>query len=115
MPVEFTSLDAILNHGFDTLIDVRSPAEFAEDHIPGAINLPFAENLVDGRFRSTDQLQARFQSAAVDDNTVWYCGSGVSACHNLLAAEAAGFGVGKLYVGSWSGWSSDDNRGVEVG
>jgi len=44
MPIEFTSLDAILNHGFDTVIDVRSPAEFAEDHIPGAINLPALSN-----------------------------------------------------------------------
>ena len=44
MPIEFTSLDAILNHGFDTLIDVRSPAEFAEDHVPGAINLPALSN-----------------------------------------------------------------------
>jgi tRNA 2-selenouridine synthase len=44
MPIEFTSLDAILNHGFDTLIDVRSPAEFAEDHVPGAINLPALDN-----------------------------------------------------------------------
>ena len=44
MPIEFTSLDAIFNHGFDTVIDVRSPAEFAEDHIPGAINLPALSN-----------------------------------------------------------------------
>lgn len=44
MPIEFTNLDAILNHGFDTVIDVRSPAEFAEDHVPGAINLPALSN-----------------------------------------------------------------------
>ena len=91
------------------------PIDAKAGHVPGAINLPFAENLIDGHFRSTDELRARFRTAAVDENTVWYCGSGVSACHNLLAAEAAGLGVGKLYVGSWSGWSSDDDRGVEVG
>lgn len=91
------------------------PIDAKAGHVPGAINLPFTENLIDGRFRSTDELGTRFRSASVDENTVWYCGSGVSACHNLLAAEAAGLGVGKLYVGSWSGWSSDDDREVEVG
>lgn len=90
------------------------PIDPKAGHVPGAVNLPFADNLVDGRFRTTDELRKRFGALHADENTVWYCGSGVSACHNLLAAEAAGFGLGKLYVGSWSGWSSDDERDVET-
>lgn len=93
----------------------HEPIDPRAGHIPGAINLPFTENLDEGRFLPVAELRERFERAGVDENTVWYCGSGVSACHNLLAAEAAGLGVGKLYTGSWSGWSSDDDRPVATG
>ncbi len=84
------------------------PIDPRAGHIPGAINLPFAENLADGQFRRATELAERF--AAIDADTIFYCGSGVSACHNLLAAEAAGRPRARLYVASWSGWSSDPNR-----
>ncbi len=91
------------------------PVDARAGHVPGAINLPFADNLVDGRFLPRGELAERFRSAGVDGDTIFYCGSGVSACHNVLAAEAAGLGRPRLYVGSWSQWSADDGRPVAVG
>ncbi len=88
------------------------PIDARAGHIPGAINLPFADNLVDGRFRSPSELAARF--ADVGDEPIVYCGSGVSACHNLLALESVGI-RGRLYPGSWSQWSADPARPVAVG
>ena len=108
-----SEVEAHISNG-GLVIDCRGPDRYAglvepidpvAGHIPGAVNLPFAENLADGRFRSTAELEARFSEAGVDEDTIYYCGSGVTACHNLLAAEAAGLGKGKLYVGSWSGWT----------
>lgn len=86
------------------------PVDPRAGHVPGAINLPFSDNLDDGRFLSIDALRQRFTDAGVDSDSIIYCGSGVSACHNLLAVEAAGLGLPRLYVGSWSGWSSDQER-----
>lgn len=87
------------------------PIDPRAGHVPGAINLPFAVNLrADGTFRSPDELRERFEGAGVDEAAIFYCGSGVSACHNLLAVEAAGLGLPRLYVASWSGWSSDPDR-----
>ncbi|MEZ4885116.1 MAG: sulfurtransferase [Chitinophagales bacterium] len=84
------------------------PIDFRAGHIPTAINAPFAENLgVDGLFLSKLQLQQRFddlQAGIPSENTIFYCGSGVTACHNLLALKHAGLGNGKLYIGSWSEW-----------
>ncbi len=92
------------------------PIDPRAGHIPGAICLPFAANLdADGRFKSPEELRARFAEVGVDANAVFYCGSGVSACHNLLAVEAAGLGLPRLYVGSWSGWSSDPDRPAATG
>ena len=97
------------------LVDSRAPARYrgeiepidsAAGHVPGAINLPFADNLADGFFLDAAVLKDRFETVGVDDTAVFYCGSGVTACHNILAAEAAGIGRPRLYVGSWSGWSS---------
>ena len=99
--------------GGGLVVDSRGPARYAGEvepidpiagHIPGAINLPFADNLADGALRSVDDLTDRFGAVGVDADTVFYCGSGVTACHNILAAEAAGLDRPKLYVGSWSGW-----------
>ncbi|MEZ5229500.1 MAG: sulfurtransferase [Acidimicrobiales bacterium] len=95
------------------------PIDPKAGHVPGALNLPFAANLdgpLDGgRFRPPGELAARFTEAGVDDQAIIYCGSGVSACNNILAAELAGVGRPRLYVGSWSGWSSDPDREVATG
>jgi thiosulfate/3-mercaptopyruvate sulfurtransferase len=110
--VDAQSVDAHIAAG-GVVVDSRGPDRYegqhepidpVAGHIPGAINLPFVENLVAGRFHATDVLVERFENAGVDEHTIFYCGSGVSACNNLLAAEAAGRGLGRLYVASWSGY-----------
>jgi thiosulfate/3-mercaptopyruvate sulfurtransferase len=101
------------------VIDSRAPERYLgtfepidpkAGHIPGAINFFFGDNYVDGGnyFKSTDQLTDRFKRIGLDENTICYCGSGVTTCNNVLAAEAAGFPRPKVYVGSWSGWASQD-------
>jgi thiosulfate/3-mercaptopyruvate sulfurtransferase len=108
------------------LVDSRNPDRyFGENepvdpqagHIPGAINLPFGGNLTDnGSFHTPQQLRERFEQAGLGDGDVpvMYCGSGVSACNNLLAFEHAGLGQAVLYAGSWSQWSNDQDRPVET-
>ncbi len=89
------------------------PVDPRSGHIPGARNLPCRENLDgDGRFLAVAELRARFASIGADGDTpiVSYCGSGVTACHNLLALEHAGVGRGRLFPGSWSQWSRDPRR-----
>ena len=91
------------------------PVDSRAGHIPGARSAPFADNLsVDGRFRGADQLRERYAALGVDDagEAVVYCGSGVSACHDLLAMEHAGLGRGRLYPGSWSQWSASDRPAI---
>jgi len=100
------------SRGPDRFAGEREPIDPIAGHIPGAINLPMLENLSDGSFVNLDALRRRFADAQVDDNTIYYCGSGVSACNNMLAAEAAGFGRGRLFVGSWSGWIDRANPAV---
>ncbi len=83
-------------------------------HIPGALSVPCRENLDEvGRVLPLAELRARF---GVDDaaEVVSYCGSGVTACHNLLAMEQAGLGRGRLFPGSWSQWSRDPARAAET-
>jgi len=86
-------------------------------HIPGARNRFFKENLApDGRFKSAAQLREEWLSVIGDPHqAVMQCGSGVTACHNLLALEVAGLGGASLYPGSWSEWSSDPSRPVATG
>ena len=87
-------------------------------HVPGARSLPCRENLAaDGRFLAAEALRARFEALGVRPGTpvVSYCGSGVTACHNLLAMERAGVGEGRLFPGSWSQWSADERRPVATG
>jgi thiosulfate/3-mercaptopyruvate sulfurtransferase len=117
-----------------TLVDARAPERFRGEtepidkmpgHIPGAVNHFFQWNLDDeGLFRSPEQLRARFAeslgggrdvNALSADRVVCYCGSGVTACHNLLALEHAGITGAKLYAGSWSEWSANPSRPVEKG
>jgi thiosulfate/3-mercaptopyruvate sulfurtransferase len=84
-------------------------------HIPGALSVPCRENLdAHGRLLPLDQLRERFAFAAGAE-VVSYCGSGVTACHNLLAMEQAGLGPGRLFPGSWSQWSRDPARPVQTG
>ncbi|HEY6642349.1 sulfurtransferase [Povalibacter sp.] len=110
------------------LLDARAPERFAGEvepidpvagHVPGAINHPFALDLgSDGRFLPPEELRARFersQDGIDDDHTIAMCGSGVTACHLLLALEAAGKPGGKLYAGSWSEWIRDPARGIATG
>ncbi|HEY0279961.1 MAG TPA: sulfurtransferase [Solirubrobacterales bacterium] len=83
-------------------------------HIPGALSIPCRENVDDaGRILPPEELRARF---GVEDATevISYCGSGVTACHNLLAMEQAGLGRGRLFPGSWSQWSRDPARPAET-
>ncbi len=108
------------------VVDARAPERYRGDvepidrkagHIPGAKNLFLGGNYQDGGnyFKSTDELADRFRTAGFDENTICYCGSGVTACNNVLAAEAAGLPRPRVFVDSWSGWSSDERREVATG
>jgi thiosulfate/3-mercaptopyruvate sulfurtransferase len=111
--------DALLGH-LDTtaLVDARTQARFdgreepvdpVAGHIPGAVCLPFQDNLDEhGHFRSPGELAARF--ADLPDDVVCYCGSGVTAAHNVLAMRIAGRAEPRLYPGSWSEWIRDPSR-----
>lgn len=82
------------------------PIDPKAGHIPGALSAQWTENLgPDGRFISPDALRERYSQLGADDGAVFYCGSGVNACHDLLAMELAGLRNGRLYAGSWSDWS----------
>ena len=103
-----------------TLVDARSFERFAgheepidpiAGHIPGAQCLPFTDNLAaDGCFKTSDQLAERFAQYEDPSNLVCYCGSGVTATHNILAARLAGLPEPGLYADSWSGWITDPSR-----
>jgi thiosulfate/3-mercaptopyruvate sulfurtransferase len=95
------------------------PIDAVAGHVPGAINHPFAGNLgADGRFLPPEQLRQRWQAALAGRqpaDVVAMCGSGVTACHNLLSLEIAGLHGAKLYAGSWSEWIRDPSRPVATG
>lgn len=118
-------LDVVHGSKDALVIDARSTARYngteepidtIAGHVPGAINLPFTENLaVDGRFRDRQELHEHYELAL----TVWppeqvisMCGSGGTACHNLLAMEIAGLSGARLYAGSWSEWIRDASRPI---
>lgn len=99
------------------LVDSRDPQRYRGDeepidpvagHIPGAINLPYVANTNDAGMLSSIELVERFRSLDPDRQVVFYCGSGVTACNNVLAAHLAGRKDTLLYPGSWSDWSSRD-------
>ena len=92
---------------FDEIIDVRSEGEYAEDHIPGAINSPW-QDVTDaqGYLRSMPEQKQRWVDVEHSKEVLVYCGSGVTACVNLLSLELAGIRTGKLYAGGWSDWCS---------
>lgn len=93
----------------DRYLGLVEPIDLIAGHIPGAINIPFSENLdANGLFKSSAELKAIYQKAFAErpaDQLIVHCGSGVTACHTLLAVAQAGLEVPKLYVGSWSEWS----------
>ena len=122
----FVAIDEVAS-SHDVLIDARQRERFAGGpdpvdprwgHIPGAHSVPTREHLdADGRIASPEQLRATFAQAGIEAGTpvISYCGSGVTACHNLLALERAGLGPARLYAGSWSEWSRDPARAVASG
>jgi len=110
------------------LLDARAPVRWRGEQepidpiagrIPGAKNRFNMENVSpDGTFKSSAELKSAFQAILKNqapDDVVHYCGSGVAACHNLLAMEVAGLTGGKLYPGSWSEWIADPSRPREKG
>jgi thiosulfate/3-mercaptopyruvate sulfurtransferase len=105
------------------VIDVRAAFRYRGDkepidpiagHIPGAKNIELTQNLKDdGSFKDASELRALYTAALSGvpiENTIIHCGSGVTACHTLLALERAGLPGAKLYVGSWSEWCRNVDR-----
>lgn len=124
MVVDADWVRAHLGEAGITLVDARAPERYrgtlepidpVAGHVPGAVNLPYADNLVGGRFASAEALRGRYASAATADSVVVYCGSGVTAAHDALAMEEAGLGLPRLYAGSWSDWCSRDDAPVARG
>src|SRR5262249_32315390 len=128
MVATLTDVEALLGRPGWRLLDARAPERFRGEiepidripgHIPGAVNHHFKLNLDDtGRFKSDADLRAGLRNAVGDvpsHRVVSYCGSGVTACQNLLALEHAGVPGARLYPGSWSEWASDTSRPVETG
>lgn len=110
-------VDALRRDPARRLLDVRSAERWRGEnetldpmagHIPGSLNLPWNDNLEsDGRFKSPEALRAQYEALLGDtppERLAVHCGSGVTACHTLLALEVAGLPGASLYVGSWSEW-----------
>lgn len=109
-----TVIDARANNRFHGQNETLDPIG---GHIPGAINYCFQENLTGKLFKSPEQLYQNFVDLLGTTKTaevIHQCGSGVTACHNLLAMEIAGLKGSRLYAGSWSEWCSDPNRPVAL-
>lgn len=124
-PLAVVSTQQVLARLHETpawLIDARAAARFRGEvepidpvagHVPGALNRPYSDNLAaDGRFLAADVLRAQFEALLGDrrDGVAVMCGSGVTACHHLLAMHVAGFSGVQWYADSWSGWISDPAR-----
>jgi len=113
--------------GRRVFLDARAPERFSGEaepidakagHIPGALNAFYGENLdSDGRLLPAAELRDRYEELGVrsGEDVVMYCGSGVSACLDLLAMELAGLPGARLYAGSWSDWSGHDEAPVATG
>nr|WP_294921654.1 sulfurtransferase [uncultured Flavobacterium sp.] len=118
---DMEEVDKVRNNSENIVIDVRDknrfdgltePLDLIAGHIPGAINVPFSENLnEDGFYHSPETLKEKYTQILGNtkpENTIIHCGSGVTACHTLLAMDYAGIPIPKLYVGSWSEWSRNN-------
>jgi thiosulfate/3-mercaptopyruvate sulfurtransferase len=89
------------------------PLDPIAGHIPNAENYPFAENVnSDGMWKSKEEIKDRFKNLRQEKEMIFYCGSGVTACHNLLALHYAEIADAKLYPGSWSEWIVDPKRPI---
>lgn len=126
--IDAAALQARLGQPALRVLDARAPERYRGDvepldpvagHIPGAVNRFFKDNLApDGRFKPAADLRREFETllaGASPTAVVHQCGSGVTACHNLLAMEVAGLGGASLYPGSWSEWCADPSRPVARG
>ncbi|MGN6787990.1 MAG: sulfurtransferase [Rhodanobacteraceae bacterium] len=126
--VYYQELEALRGNPATLMLDARAaprfrgesePLDRAAGHVPGAHNRPFSQNLdADGRFKPAQALREEFDALLGErrpNEVVHMCGSGVTACHNLLAMEAAGLHGSRLFAPSWSGWSSDPSRPVATG
>lgn len=129
-PDQIASVEEVaarLKHAPGWLLDARAGERFRGEvepldpvagHVPGAVNRPFALNVHDGRLRPAADLRAALQpliGTHAPDQVVLMCGSGVTACHLLLAMEVASLHGAKIYADSWSGWVSDASRPVATG
>ncbi len=129
MAVSVNDVLAILGSRDDLILDARAPERFTGEeetldpvggHIPGAVNRFYFDNLDDAGvyFKPADELRAEFTALLAGRDpgrVVQQCGSGVTACHNLLAMEIAGLSGSKLYPGSWSEWCADPSRPMVTG
>ncbi|HEX5487671.1 MAG TPA: sulfurtransferase [Rhodanobacteraceae bacterium] len=126
--VDYAELETLRHDPAKLILDARATPRFRGDsepidrvggHVPGAHNRPFAGNLgPDGRFKPVVELRSEWSAVLgghEPNEVVHMCGSGVTACHNLLAMEAAGLHGSRLFAPSWSGWSSDPARPVAKG
>ena len=124
--IALNEMDDMIEKDDFVVIDVREsqryrgeaePIDLVAGHIPGSTNIPFMENLdADGFFLSAAELKAKYQKVfenIPEENRVVHCGSGVTACHTLLALAIANLPIPKLYVGSWSEWSRN-NREIKI-
>ncbi|ROI01368.1 sulfurtransferase [Chryseobacterium sp. G0240] len=113
-----------LKNNASTVIDVRDayrykgesePIDLVAGHIPGAVNIPFSENLDEnGNFLKPDVLREKYKVLLQNkpEHLIIHCGSGVTACHTILALDYAGFNIPDLYVGSWSEWSRREGKEI---
>jgi thiosulfate/3-mercaptopyruvate sulfurtransferase len=112
---DFTILDARSNDRYHGQNETLDPVA---GHIPGALNRFFKDNLKpDGTFKESDVLLSEFKAILGElpsEKIVHQCGSGITACHNMFAMELAGLAGSSIYAGSWSEWSSDPSRPVEL-
>ena len=126
--VYYEELEALRGKASTLMLDARAaprfrgesePLDRAAGHVPGARNRPFAQNLdAGGRFKPAPTLREEFEATLGDHqprDVVHMCGSGVTACHNLLAMEAAGLHGSRLFAPSWSGWVSNPSRPIATG
>ena len=126
--VDYQAIKANIDSRQKLVLDARAPDRFRGEnetldpiggHIPGARNRLFRDNLAaDGRFKAPAQLRAEFDAITggrAADQLVAQCGSGVTACHNLLAMEVAGLAGAALYPGSWSEWSAQPGAPIATG